>query len=395
MPKKTAIDALTHGAPWAITEDALHNIITIAQRDNDIEAVLKQRGTPLESDWRTTTRGAVAIMPVSGPIFPKANLFTEISGATSIEMMALALGEIEHDPNIRALVLNIDSPGGNVTGVNEFSKLIAGFNKPVIAYVNGTAASAAYWIAAAASKVIIDDTARLGSIGVVAAFRSNRNADIEIVSSNAPDKRPDIQSDEGRAVVQKNIDALESVFIGHVARERGLAVEAIKSLRGGMMIGAEAIKAGLADEIGTLESVINQLETESMHIDKLKADHPEVYQAVYNQGAASASGEAIKTERGRIAAILTHEEAVGRSTLAQTLALETDMNAEQAAKVLAAASKEAPPAAPENRADNQFVKHMEALGNPKVGADEEQRDDDAESHEAVQKLWDKVLGIAK
>lgn len=394
MTKRTAVDALTHGSPWAITVEALENIITIAKRENDLEAVLKQRGEPLENDWRTVTRGSIAIMPVSGPIFPKATLFTEISGATSIERMAETLGDIERDLSISALVLNIDSPGGNVTGVNEFSKLLAGFNKPVIAYVNGTAASAAYWIAASADKVIIDDTARLGSIGVVAAFRNQKDDSIEIVSSNAPDKRPDITSDEGRAVVQRNIDALENVFINHIAQTRGMTVDDIKSLRGGMMIGAEAIKAGLADEIGTLESVINNLEQRSMNIDKLKADHPDVYQAIYNDGAASAKADGGKVERDRIAAILNHEAAEGREDMAKTLALETDMNAEQAAKVLASAPKIAKQEAAA-RTDNEFVKHMNTLGNPKVGADAPTpEDDEVATHQASQKLWDKVIGLA-
>lgn len=396
MTMKKAIDFICNGDPWAITEDALQTIITIANREHDLQAVLLQRGQPLKNDWKAERHGNVAIVPITGPIIPRADLFSEISGATSIETLASALGEIEKDSLIKSIILNIDSPGGNVTGVNELGKIIAGFSKPVYAYVNGTAASAAYWLAASAQQIIIDDTARLGSIGVVAAYRKNDDKNsIEIVSSNAPDKRPDLNTEQGVALVRNNINALESVFIAHVAAQRNMPDENIKALRGGIVVGAQAIEKGLADRIGTLESLILTLNEENhMDLSKLKAEHPDVYQAALNESAVNAQ-TAVSTERQRISTILTCEHAIGREAVAQTLALETDLTAEQAAKILAVAPVTTA-STQTDRPDNQFVKMMDKLGNPAVGADtDKDAQQEAMNQQAISSLWDKALSSSK
>ncbi|MBK8706680.1 MAG: hypothetical protein IPN33_25935 [Saprospiraceae bacterium] len=136
---------------------------------------------------------------------------------------------------------------------------------------------------------------------------------------------------------------MEAVFIDAVVNYRGMTREQVTALRGGVVIGAKAVSLGFADQIGSLEQTILQLQTETtMDLTKLKADHLDVYQAAFKEGAASlnadavtAKAEGVTQERQRINAILTHENAKGRELQAQTLALETELTPEAAAKVLA------------------------------------------------------------
>src|ERR1019366_7530398 len=117
------------------------------------------------------------IIPVTGPIFQRANLFTAISGATSTEVLATDFTAALGNPSITAIILNLDSPGGEVDGINELSQMIydARGQKPIIAYVGAQAASGAYWIASQSDEVIVDATARLGSIGTVVSMPENKD----------------------------------------------------------------------------------------------------------------------------------------------------------------------------------------------------------------------------
>lgn len=223
-------------------------------------------GEPIEGTRQALRRGSVGIVPVLGPIFPRANLFTEISGATSVETLMRDISAVMSDPRIDTLILNIDSPGGAITGISELSAFIAGLRdkKKVYAYVSGQSASAAYWIASGASEIVSTDTGLLGSIGVIAIMdrpdEKTKAREISIVSSQSPNKRPDIETTEGRAKIQAVVDNLADVFIGAVAKNRGTSVEnVIQSYgQGDVMIAQKAISAGMADRIGTLDELINE-----------------------------------------------------------------------------------------------------------------------------------------
>ena len=365
---------LTNGTPWAIEQSALETIISIAERDNNLEAVLKERGEPLDNTHKVEIRDGIALIPVTGPLFPRANLFAEISGAYSVEMLAKDLQTAKMDADVRGAILVMDSPGGHTTMINEFANQVANFGKPIVTYVVGQAASAAYWIASASDQIILDSTAMVGSIGVVAGFASSDNKHIEIVSSNAPDKRPDMSTDEGKAVIQAVVDDMETVFIDAVVDFRSMDRETVTALRGGVVIGAKAVERGFADEVGNLESTIFKLQMENpMDLTTLKADHPKVYQAAFDLGAASVDANSAEltgktSERERISAIVNHEEAEGREAQAMAFALDTDLDAEAAGKVLAVSPKTAPV---EGVKGGQLDAHMKALGNPEVGADGE------------------------
>lgn len=266
------IDALqlASARPWVIQPESLETILAVAERFGDPQALQAKLGRPLDNTRSVVVRDGVAVIPVTGPIFRYANLFTEISGATSTGMLARDIQTALDNPYVTAIVLEINSPGGEATGINELAKLIhAGRQrKRIVAYGDGSVASGAYWLAAAATELVVDETAALGSIGVVMSYQDTRRRDekadvrvVDIVSSQSPDKRIDPNTDEGRAKVQALVDSLAEVFVSAVASYRGVTVDKVLADfgQGGLLIGRAAVSAGMADRIGSLESVIAEL----------------------------------------------------------------------------------------------------------------------------------------
>ena len=285
---------------WAITEQWLATIIDIADRkQSDMQAVLTARGEQLVNTEGVTMRDGVAVLPVRGPIFRYANMFTQISGATSIDALATDFGQAVANPAVKAIVLEIDSPGGMVAGVSEFAAQIRDATKikPVVAYVSDTGASAAYWIASAASELVIRDTAGVGSIGtVMQTMRGGNDGSVKFVSSQSPYKQARPDSEAGQRLYQAHVDALAQVFVDSVAAYRGVTSEKVLSDfgQGAMLIGAAAVTAGMADRLGSLESIIaglagdNRKRAFAMNITRelIAAEHPAIADAFRAEGAA-------------------------------------------------------------------------------------------------------------
>jgi len=262
---------------WAIQPAVLRTILQIANRERSedvIEVLQKRHDTLMENTRRVMLRDDVAILPIYGPIFKFANLFTAISGGSSLQLLMKDFHAALESPAVNHIILDIDSPGGEVNGVNEFANAVfaARQQKNIIAYVGGTGASAAYWIASAASKIVIDQTAMVGSIGVVASYidDSDRLAkdgvkEIEIISSTSPNKRPNPASDEGRAIIQARVDAIQEIFVATVARNLGVSAETVlKDFgQGDVLIGKAAVSAGMAGSLGSLETIIENLNNTS------------------------------------------------------------------------------------------------------------------------------------
>jgi signal peptide peptidase SppA len=216
--------------------------------------------------------GGVAVIDITGVITPRASFLNMLLGGTDVPSIQRELNDALADSSISKIVLNIDSPGGAVTGISELADQVykARSIKPIEAFVPGMAASAAYWIASATSRITIADTASVGSIGVVGTVIDDRVRQgiqgitfHEIVSSNAPRKRPDPLTPEGRGVLQNNIDSVASVFTAKVAHYRGVSEKTVNADfgQGGIVIGATAVRAGLADAIGGFENVLGSTGT--------------------------------------------------------------------------------------------------------------------------------------
>jgi len=289
-----AYQALT-AEPWAIEPSWLHLLAAVARRDSaspelqarqdwqerDYAAMAGPAAARLAGAHRAYVIDGVAILPITGPIFPRANLMTEMSGASSVTMLQNDFRIALENKDIGAILMLMDTPGGAVSGINAFADTVhAGAKtKPVVAHVAGTAASAGYWIASSASEITMERTGMVGSIGVVSAIPKQVEPDkngemwIEIVSTNAPNKRPDPESDEGRSEIVTMLDAIEQQFIADVARGRKVSVEKVKAEfgAGGMKVGKAAIAAGMADRVQSQDATLNALRKEVANKRRLEA----------------------------------------------------------------------------------------------------------------------------
>lgn len=262
--------------PWAISPEWLDTMLAIAERQGDVEAARQARaerdqrreavyayGTrPLEGTRAVRMRDKTALLEVNGPIFRYASMFDDISGATSVQNLARDFRTAMDSPAVDALILVFDSPGGEVGGIHAFFEMILaerGGAKPITAYVDGLACSAAMWLASAADEIVIDETAMLGSIGVRMSMRTPSEEIVTYTDDVADLKDPNPETDEGMKELKRPINALAAVFRADVCRGLGVSEDALTSLRGGVRVGQDAINAGLAHRLGSLESVITEV----------------------------------------------------------------------------------------------------------------------------------------
>jgi ClpP class serine protease len=389
---------------WAMTQDVLDLMHEVALRENEpdlaaiaekaarYEALTGRDGQPMSGTANVYVHGSVAEVQVIGPVVRYATFFAAVSGMTSVEQLAKDFTAALNDPKIRAIVLNIDSPGGAVSGVAEFGSMVraARAAKPVIAYVGNMAASGGYWIGSQADAIVVGRTGQLGSIGVVAtltkpAARAGEKR-YEFVSSVSPNKRPDLETDEGRAQVQGIVDSIAAEFVAQVAEGRGVSEATVieKFGRGGLLVGAAAVEAGMADEVAAnLEDLLARLNAGQMvkrkavveaaaeekrgeqaqeedKMSDVKTPVPAAGSPVDTNAVAAA---AVAAERERSKAILNLPEAKGREELALHLVTNTNLKVDDAKALLAAA-----PVAQAAKAPNPLEAAMAGVKNPNVGA---------------------------
>ena len=334
MPRALELAA---SRPWLMLPEALDTLMAVADRQGDPEALEARLGRPLDNTRAVSLRDGVAVIPVTGPIMRYANLFTRISGATSTQELATDLQAALDDPKVRSILLNVDSPGGEANGISELADMVfaARDKKPIKAYIGGTGASAAYWIASAASEVVINDTGIAGSIGAALEVRLRSDAQdgkrYEIVSRNAPNKRPDLSTEAGRAKIAETIDALGNVFAAKVAGYLGVKAEDVPAMgdHGGLKVGAAAVEAGLAHRVGSLEVLLTEMASPATHprkpsmtIVRTTAElHAAIAAGADPQSITIAAAEpldveAIKTEAGSSAAKAERARITGIHALA-------------------------------------------------------------------------------
>lgn len=326
--------------PWALAPEKLLEIQAIYEthlrgEKIDIKAVEARLGQPLVNEPKPyQVVNGVALVPMIGVLAKRANMFTQISGGTSTQMIGDWLDQAAADQQVTSIILEIDSPGGQVDGVQQLAgkvQSIRAAGKTVVAWINGVGASGAYWVASAAERVLVSDsTTMVGSIGVVATHVdvSQREQQMgvktteitagkykRISSSYAP------LSEEGRATIQQQVDAIYSVFVGDVSANRGVGVEEVlnRMADGRVFIGQAAQEAGLVDGVSTLSALIQELQPrpgagrmssnksskgiQTMDMTTLKTEHPDLYKAVFDEGQTAGAQQGAAQERARIAAI--------------------------------------------------------------------------------------------
>lgn len=217
--------------------------------------------------------GGIAVLPISGTIMPRGGgFFFELFGLTSAESIGQKFAAAVADSSVGAIILDVNSPGGSVQGIDELSKQIfdARGSKPIVAVANHLAASAAYWIATAADELVVTPSGEVGSVGVFAAHTDISQAlerdGIKTTLISAGKYKVEGNpyqplSEEAQAAYQARVDQYYSMFTGAIARNRATPVADVRAGYGqGRAVGAkEALSLGMVDGIETIQQTIDRL----------------------------------------------------------------------------------------------------------------------------------------
>ena len=208
---------------------------------------------------------SVAVISITGPLFTRGDMWGQANYAEIRHAVAMAV----ESPDVRGIVLDVDSPGGDVSGnfdtAREIRALARAANKPLIGFASGKAASAAYGLLSAADHILVSDSAVVGSIGVIttiadeSAMLEMMGIKVSIIASG--DRKDDGHpaaplSDEGRIAVQSQVNSLAARFFKLIAEHRDGSAATYEDLQAAQFVGADAIGVGLADQVGTLSDAI-------------------------------------------------------------------------------------------------------------------------------------------
>jgi len=311
--------------------------------------------------------GSVVTIPIRGLIVPTNDPPTSVFGFafTGTKYIEQAVATADADPDVEKIILEVDSPGGLVTGVLEAAAAIRRAETPVEARAEYMMASAAYWIAAEADEIVVSESSLIGSIGAMAVIKSMRrmaeNAGVDVYVAAWPSGKSinSVMSpltDEARKEVDEEVRREAESFFASVAQARGLEVAAVRNLNARVFKGREAVEKGLADVAAE-----DRREQMTKKIEAAAPPEDMVAKADLENAVAAARAEAAAAERARIAAILDCTEAEGRQSLARHLAMSTAMTPEEARGILEKAPKDQPKAVVEkDRASGEFDKAMAA-----------------------------------
>jgi signal peptide peptidase SppA len=273
------------GQPWALDAAAFDVMAGVIQRwasgqmlsQDQIRLVIAGAPDAVAARRETAAQssaGGVAVIPVFGTIAHRAHMVNQVSGTggTSTEKLGAAIDAAANSNDVAAIVLDVDSPGGAIAGTPELVDRIyaARQSKPIVAVANATAASAAYWIASAASEFIVTPSGSVGSIGVLGvhedrsaglAAEGKKLTFIHAGKYKVEGNSAEPLSDEARATIQAMVDQAYGVMVRSIARNRGVSPDAVRSQYGeGRMFSAEdAMSRGMVDRVATLEETIARM----------------------------------------------------------------------------------------------------------------------------------------
>lgn len=260
--------------PWALTEAKMAEILGFMSRVRagklDPEAARTEFGN--QAERQRFRVGSVEIIPVTGVIGQKMNLMMEISGGTSTEQLAADIQRAVDDSQVSAILLDIDSPGGSVFGVPELCEFMlqARQKKRIVAQANPVAASAAYWIAASCSEIVVPPSGQVGSIGVLCSHDDVSEAQkMEGVKTTilragrykAEGNPFEPLSEEARADMLAKLESYYEMFVRAVASGRGVDPRSVRAGfgQGRMVMASEAKEQGMVDRISTLDGTLGRM----------------------------------------------------------------------------------------------------------------------------------------
>lgn len=271
--------AALYGTPWAIRPAKLREIVEIFEarkagaKLGELEPKFKALGPRANRDQRPyRVEGSVAIVPIVGSLHKRVGFFEAMSGGVGMEAIERTIRGARADAAVKAIVLDVDSPGGSALGPANVAQAIyeSRGGKPIVAVANSLMCSAAYEIAAAADEIVVGPDALVGSIGVYCVHEdwsaANQEAGVKVTTIKAgrwkaASNPNEPLSTDGREQLQAMVDEYYRLFLESVARHRGMTAAAVKErmAEGRDWIGQQAIDVGAADRVGVLADVIEQL----------------------------------------------------------------------------------------------------------------------------------------
>jgi len=214
--------------------------------------------------------GGVAVIPVSGALVNKGSYLPTESGMQGYNGILTMFSQALDDPSVESIVLDIDSPGGEVAGCFDLCRLVAASRdeKPIVAFVGEQATSAAYAIASAAETIYVPQTGMVGSIGVLVAHqdfsKKLSKVGIKVTLIHSGEHKVDGNPFEAlpstvKENIQDRIDSTRQMFAELVAENRSMSVESVLATEAQTYEGATAVDIGLADEIMSFNEVIETM----------------------------------------------------------------------------------------------------------------------------------------
>lgn len=262
---------------WLITDEGADLVVSVWEtahatgKAERIALALEARdGQPFKNERNCVVDNGIAVMSIDGPLMRKAELFSDISGATSYQWIGATCDKLRADPAVEKVIIRFTSPGGEAAGVGECGEKIKALSdkKYTEAYVETQCASAAIWLAVQCRTMTAHPTAQVGWIGAIRMLTDDSKRDemqgireIEIVSKGAEKKRTQPMNDAVIARVQRGVDEWGRLFTSAIADGRGVtSAKVLKDFGGGDGMFAEAaLEVGLIDRIGNFESVMARL----------------------------------------------------------------------------------------------------------------------------------------
>ena len=214
--------------------------------------------------------GNVALIPIDGVIVGDKDSDFLFESVTSSPEAVELIEKANKNPNIKAIILEINSPGGSAVASEEIANAIRKTNKTTVAWIREAGASGAYWVASATDYVVANRASITGSIGVIASYLEfpglldKYNVTYRRLVSG---KYKDIGSpfkemtDEEKTIFQQSLDDIRDYFVSEVAKNRNLNKKDVDKIANGLFyLGAQAKDIGLVDELGGKDEVISYIE---------------------------------------------------------------------------------------------------------------------------------------
>lgn len=299
--------------PWAIQREKLGVLADVLVARAEGEKLFSTEFAAAVSDARAKEiaeiDGKVAVIPIYGVLANKMDAFSAMSGGTSYAGIRKQLHAALSNEDVKAVVLDVDSPGGSVPGTDELAteiRSLRGGEKPIIAQVNALAASAAYWIAASADEIVVTPSGRAGSIGVYTAHddvsaalekRGVKRTYISAGKHKVEGNETEPLGKDALAHIQEGVNRSYNRFVAAVAEGRGTTVGKVEDGFGqGRVFFAEALMdRGMADRIATMEQTLERFgaDVQPAYVRRVKAQNQARAEAAHTLAAKMAAGELI------------------------------------------------------------------------------------------------------